>query len=331
MNLLARSLFGAAIAAALIGPAVAADNITPQGSVNTNFRSKDIGASGSPLQVPFQIPSDVTGNPLFTSGNAGVVSIGSNLPAFASTPAFNLSQIAGVGLSLGQKVGASSIPVVMASDFTQAITASALPLPTGASTAANQNSEITALGLLNTANGTPGDAAYSGSNTASEIALLKAIYGQAPQTTAPGGTHTQMIGVEGSTGMTPVVVSGTVTTQAGVSMVSPAYRIGSSASGNNAQVFATGAKKMLHVFFCNKATADRVYKFYDTASVPTPGTTAIVTSIYAPAGSCPAIDFSGGGFPFASGLAGAITAAGDSDTGSSVAAGDIVGLNIEHN
>ena len=137
--------------------------------------------------------------------------------------------------------------------------------------------------------------------------------------------------IQGAANGNPLTVTGTVTTQASIGMASPAYRIGASVSGNNAQVFATGAKRMLHAYFCNKAASDRVLKFYDKASAPVPSTDAIVTSISAPAGSCPVIDFSSGGFPFANGLAVAITLPGDSDTGSTVAAGDITGLNIQHN
>lgn len=57
----------------------------------------------------------------------------------STTPwADNISQYGGVSTSLGQKVSASSIPVVIASDNTVAISAASLPLPTGAATSANQ-------------------------------------------------------------------------------------------------------------------------------------------------------------------------------------------------
>ncbi len=60
---------------------------------------------------------------------------------------------------------------------TQPISATALPLPTGSSTAANQSSEIAALG-------TTADTAYGGSGNSSIVAALKGLYGQFNAATA---------------------------------------------------------------------------------------------------------------------------------------------------
>lgn len=62
----------------------------------------------------------------------------------------DISEYGGVATSLGQKVSASSIPVVLASDEVVPISATALPLPAGAATSANQTSEITQLTAINT-------------------------------------------------------------------------------------------------------------------------------------------------------------------------------------
>ena len=61
-----------------------------------------------------------------------------------------------VGLTTGQTTMAHSVPVVIASNQSAlAITAASLPLPTGAATSANQSTEITALGTINTTLGSP--------------------------------------------------------------------------------------------------------------------------------------------------------------------------------
>lgn len=50
------------------------------------------------------------------SGGGGSVTIAGSLPAFAATPAFNISQIGGAALALGQTTMAGSIPVVLPSN-----------------------------------------------------------------------------------------------------------------------------------------------------------------------------------------------------------------------
>jgi hypothetical protein len=58
----------------------------------------------------------------------------------------NIAQYGGTATTLGQKVSASSIPVVIASDDTVAVSAVSLPLPTGAATSALQTTINTTLG-----------------------------------------------------------------------------------------------------------------------------------------------------------------------------------------
>lgn len=62
----------------------------------------------------------------------------------------NLSEVGGVAVSLGQKTEAASIPVVLPSDQIVPISATALPLPTGASTSALQTTGNTTLSTIST-------------------------------------------------------------------------------------------------------------------------------------------------------------------------------------
>lgn len=77
------------------------------------------------------LPVGAATSALQTTGNASLVSIDAGIPA-----------------ALGAAVIASSMPVNIASDQTVPISAAALPLPTGAATAANQATEITSLQLI---------------------------------------------------------------------------------------------------------------------------------------------------------------------------------------
>lgn len=96
-----------------------------------------------------------------SSGNLQGVSATNPLPitieSEVGTLNTNIAQYGGVATSLGQKVSASSVPVVIASDqSTLPISAASLPLPTGASTSALQTTGNTSLAsiLANQTNGT---------------------------------------------------------------------------------------------------------------------------------------------------------------------------------
>lgn len=270
--------------------------------------------------------STITAPGIFHINAAGLTNIRVRATALASgTPSVQLNTTSGTG----------SVYVMNPIELTDNTTGLSASIKAGGSAATTDPAITVYDAVIAALTGSPSDAAFNGTgNPTSLFGLFKGLFAQAAPTSNPGtsiGSTTPVPGFQGVTGGVPLPISGTVTTQASVGMATPAYRIASAAAGNNAQVFATGAKRMLQAYFCNKTTTDRVVKFYDKASAPVPGTDAIVTSIPAPAGSCPAIDFSSGGFPFANGLAIAITLPGDSDTGSTVAAGDITGLNIQHN
>jgi hypothetical protein len=61
-----------------------------------------------------------------------------------------LSFVVNLPSKLGSAISANSLPVVIASDQTVPVSASSLPLPTGAATSANQATEITSLATIAT-------------------------------------------------------------------------------------------------------------------------------------------------------------------------------------
>ena len=66
----------------------------------------------------------------------------------------NIADYGGTATTLGQKVSASSMPVVLASDETVPISAVSLPLPAGAATASNQGTIISELTTISSNTGT---------------------------------------------------------------------------------------------------------------------------------------------------------------------------------
>ena len=124
-----------------------------------------VGMNGSPA------PTDSTEIGFIDiSGNLQGVSPTNPLPVTLESEVgildVNVSEYGGVATTLGQKVSASSVPVVIASDQSAIpISAASLPLPTGAATSANQSTEITALGTINTTLGSPFQAGGSIGNT----------------------------------------------------------------------------------------------------------------------------------------------------------------------
>ncbi len=104
-------------------PSVAPNGSNPAATSSTLVAGETTGGT----QVPIQVLS------------SGAV-VTSSTPS--GTQDVNLIQVGGVAVSLGAKVSASSIPVVLASDETVQISASSLPLPTGAATSANQSTII---------------------------------------------------------------------------------------------------------------------------------------------------------------------------------------------
>lgn len=204
-----------------------ADYAYPEQSVIATNPS--IGPNGQPAPIQSTEIGFIDG-----SGNLQGVSSTNPLPVTieseVGTLDVNISEYGGVATTLGQKVSASSLPVVIASDQSAVpISASSLPLPTGAATSANQTTEITALGTINTTLGSPFQAGGSIGNT-SFIATqttgsnLHVEVDNFPATQPISGTvaisnfpATQPISgtVTADQGTSPWVISGTVTADAG--------------------------------------------------------------------------------------------------------------------
>jgi len=145
----------------------------PAGSNAIGSVLADLRVAGSPV---------TTGNPIPVGGT---VILGSGSATIGSVNVLG-------GNATAVKTDGSAV--------TQPVSAASLPLPAGAATSANQSSIITSLG------GT-GDAAYTGSGTASLIAGLKGIYNA---TLAPLATGANLIGKVGIDQTTPGTTNGVV-------------------------------------------------------------------------------------------------------------------------
>src|SRR3990167_8594456 len=81
-----------------------------------------------------------------SSGALGTVN---TTPATGSEQDVNLTEVGGTTVSLGQKAMTASIPVVLSSDQSAVpVSVSSLPLPTGAATAARQDTGNTSLSSI---------------------------------------------------------------------------------------------------------------------------------------------------------------------------------------
>lgn len=109
-----------------------------------------VGANGvtSPTSSTLVAGQNPTGNqqPLQTDSSGNLLV---NIASPASPSSVNLAQVGGTAVSLGQKVMASSLPIVIASDQSAVpVSAASLPLPTGASTSALQTTGNTSLASI---------------------------------------------------------------------------------------------------------------------------------------------------------------------------------------
>ncbi|HTV32756.1 MAG TPA: hypothetical protein VME69_06595 [Methylocella sp.] len=140
----------------------------------------------------------------------------------------------------GQGTSANSLPVVIASDQSAVpVSASSLPLPTGAAQEAGGN-----LAAVATVAGTPADTAWAGSGNSSIIAALKAIYAEVAGTLT--ASISGSVAVTGTFWQTTQPVSGTVTANAGsgtfaVSATSLPLPTGAATAANQATAAAQGS------------------------------------------------------------------------------------------
>lgn len=119
----------------------------PVQSVSATNPSVGPNGSPSPTQSTLVAGQNPGGNqqPLQTDA-AGNLLV--NIQSGTGPDDVNLAQVGGTAISLGQKLMAASLPVVLASDETVPISAASLPLPAGASTSALQTSGNASLASL---------------------------------------------------------------------------------------------------------------------------------------------------------------------------------------
>lgn len=123
------------------------------------------------------------------------------------------------------------------------------------------------------------------------------------------------------------VENNTVATSGGLASTS---RLLSAAATTNATSVKGSAGRLYKMQGYNAATAVRYLKLYNKASAPTVGSDTPVRTIALPPGAAFDLDWSNLGYYFSTGIAYALTTgSADADTGA-LAAGDILGLNMDY-
>lgn len=138
-------------------------------------------------------------------------------------------------------------------------------------------------------------------------------------------THTVAVNSDGSINVT-ATPGGTSTATGGISSTA---RILSAAASTNATSVKASAGRVYAVHGFNASGSVKYLKFYNKASSPTVGTDTPVKTIAIPALTAFALDWPVG-LSFTTGIALALTTgSADADTGA-LAAGDILGLNVDY-
>jgi hypothetical protein len=208
---------------------------------------------------------------------------------------------------------------VAVSNASMAITAAALPLPSGAATSANQST-------LNTAIGSTTDTAAANGAAGSALAYLRAIKDAATDATTPSpvkidqttdGTTNRVNAVPGSTAYALIPAPST-------------YRVATSAATTNAANIKSGAGCVKGIQGVNHAAASVYIHLYDMTSSPTVGTSTIRKTQEVPASAAFAFDYSTG-LGFATGISISMTKGSNLDTDTTaLASGDITSLNVDY-
>lgn len=201
-----------------------------------NYPTSGAAAGSNPSVGPNGAPAPADSTEIgFIDGSGNLQGVSSTNPLPVTIQSevgdlnVNVAEYGGVATSLGQKVSASSEPVVIASDqSTIPVSAASLPLPAGAATAANQVTQESTLTAIqaNQTNGTqhtivdssalPTGASTSALQTSGNSSLTSILANQTngtqhtivdnfPATQPVSGT------VTANQGTSPWVVSGTVT------------------------------------------------------------------------------------------------------------------------
>lgn len=224
------------------------------------------------------------GVPTGPTGGATVSTL-DNLIGTAGAPAANVQSMQGVS-------GGTPLPV----------SATALPLPTGAAQETGGN-----LATIATAQGAGGTGISQPSGGSGILGWLSGIYN------ALAGTLTVAIGAASGSGG-----------------VASTYRLLSAAASTNATNVKGSAGRIYQIIGYNAANALRYLKLYNKAAAPTVGTDTPVKTIALPPQSAFVIDNADLGRYFSTGISFALTVnVADSDT-TALTAGDVVALNVDY-
>lgn len=224
-----------------------------------------VGANGvtSPTSSTLVAGQNPTGNqqPLQTDSSGNLLV---NIASPASPSSVNLAQVGGTSVSLGQKVMASSLPIVIASDQSAVpISAASLPLPTGASTSALQSTGNTSLASIDAKLTNP--LPVSGTVTANQGTSPWVVSGTVAATQSGAWT----------TGRTWTLSSGTDSISAVVS--SSALPTGAATSANQATEIASLASidsKLTSPIAVSQSGTWNINNISGTISLPTGAATA---------------------------------------------------------
>lgn len=170
---------------------------------------------------------------------------------------------------------------------TVTISAASLPLPAGASTSANQSSEIAALG-------TTADTAYAGSGAASLIAAMKGVYAATVAPINAGSAIIGKVGIDQTTpgttnavGMTgiyyPAMYARTANTNGAVN-IDLRGNLKTSESGSDDQYVGVAPVVAQSVTSAvGKSSAGNLYGVYALNTTATAGFVAVINATAAPA------------------------------------------------
>lgn len=239
----------------LTGVATAANQATGNASLSSiDGKLSSLGQKAMAASVPVVLASDqsaVTVTGTVTANNPSVSATGAAVPASAT-------QVAGSdGTNLvAVKVSAAGVVSVDGSGVTQPVSAASLPLPAGASTAANQATEIASLASIDSDVDVALSTRASAANQATEIASLSSIDGKLTSPLAVSQSGTWNI----------TNVSGTVSLPTGASTAAKQPALGTAGTASADVITVQGIASMTAL----KVDGSAVTQPVSAASLPLP-------------------------------------------------------------
>lgn len=202
-------------------PVSAASLPLPTGAATAagQFAKGTAGTAASEVQtvqgIASMTPLLVNGSGVTQPVSASALPLPTGAATSAKQPALGTAGSPSTDVITVQGHASGTALKVDGSATTQPVSAAALPLPTGAATLSAQNTGNSSIAAVATAAGTPADAAWTGSGSATIIQLLKPVATASLSTTPTPTNPTQVAG-------TAVTVSSGVAT-AGSQRVAVAY------------------------------------------------------------------------------------------------------------